>query len=93
MLQAWITIDGRAHFLPPELDTEAIMKAITDQLRAGGGFVELVRTPERVWNVLVSPGMSLSIEVTQEEDPVPGTVADSQQAPPAQTYLDDLDVF
>ena len=93
MLQAWIRIDGQEHFIPPEHDTAAIMNAITDQVRTGGGFVEIVRTRHRVVNVLVSPGMSLSIEVTQVEDPVQRSDDDTEHTALAQTYLDDLDVF
>jgi len=91
MLQAWIRIDGREHFIPPHHDTEAMMTAITDQVRAGGGFVEIARTPDRVVSVFVAPGMSLAIEVTQEEEP--GSRTDADHAPSAPTYLDDLDVF
>lgn len=91
MLQAWIRIDGREHFIPPERDTDAMMTAITDQVRAGGGFVEIARTPDRVVNVFVAPGMSLAIEITQEEES--GLRTDADHAPSAPTYLDDLDVF
>ena len=41
------------------------MGVITAKVRAGGGFVEIVRTPDRAMSVLVSPGMSLSIEITR----------------------------
>lgn len=44
------------------------MGSITEQVRAGGGFVELIGTPRRAVNVLVSPGTSLSIEVTEVQE-------------------------
>ena len=70
MLQASIRIEGRDHFLPPGDGADEIMSRITEQLRAGGGFVEIIRTPDRSVRVLVSPGVSLSIEVTDvDEDP------------------------
>lgn len=91
MLQARITIDGREHFIPPEHDPEAIMRTITEQVRAGGGFVELVRTCDRTVRVLVSPGMSLSIEVVCVHD-VPDGI-DAEVEPLARSYLDVLDVL
>lgn len=70
MLQASIRIEGREHFLPPGDGGDAIMSKITEQVRAGGGFVEIIRTPDRSVRVLVSPGVSLTIEVTDvEEEP------------------------
>ncbi|TYL50259.1 hypothetical protein [Agromyces mariniharenae] len=68
MLQASIRIEGRDHFLPPGDSADAVMGRITEQLRAGGGFVEIIRTPDRSVRVLVSPGMSLSIEVADVDD-------------------------
>ncbi|MFE6257332.1 hypothetical protein [Agromyces sp. NPDC057865] len=68
MMQASIRIEGRDHFLPPGDSGDAIMGRITEQVRAGGGFVEIIRTPDRSVRVLVSPGVSLSIEVTDVED-------------------------
>ena len=68
MLQANIRIDGRDHFLPQGGDAEAIMTRITEQLRAGGGFVEIVRTPRRSVSVLISPGVSLTVEVAEVDD-------------------------
>lgn len=65
-----LIIDGREYGLPSDQDTEAIQAAITEQVRAGGGFVQLVRTSHRILNVLVSPALSLSLEITQvDEDP------------------------
>jgi hypothetical protein len=92
MLQGWIRIDGQEHFIPPQHDIEAIMKTITELVRAGGGFVEIVRTPDRVLNVLVSPGTSVSIEVTEVEDPEPRPGIEREQTPLAQTNLDFFDV-
>jgi hypothetical protein len=63
MLQATIRIGEREYLLPAEYDREELMRTITSQVRAGGGFVEVVRTPDRVVNVLVSPGTNVCIEV------------------------------
>lgn len=93
MLQARIRIDGREHFLPPEHDASAIMGRITAQVRAGGGFVEILRTPDRVLSVLVSPGMSLSIEFTQVDDQPTARDAEMEQMPLAQSWSGALDVF
>lgn len=92
MLQAWIRIDGREHFIPPDHDTEAMMTAITDQVRAGGGFVEIARTPDRVVSVFVAPGMSLAIEVTEVEDSAPHSDDDAEKAPVVQSNLDVFDL-
>jgi len=67
MMQAMIRIDEREYLLPPERE-EAIMDLIASQVRAGGGFVEIVRTPDHVVNVLVSPGTNVSIETRRVED-------------------------
>ena len=63
MLQATIRIGEREYLLPAEYDREELMRTITSQVRAGGGFAEVVRTPDRVVNVLVSPGTNVCIEV------------------------------
>lgn len=63
-----IIIDRREYSLPDESSVEAIMGRITEQVRAGGGFIELVGAPRRAVNVLVSPGTNLSIEVTEVEE-------------------------
>lgn len=68
MLQATIRIDEREYFLPAEHDREAIMRMISSQVRAGGGFVEIVRTPDRAVNVLVAPGTNVCIEVRRVDD-------------------------
>ena len=71
MLQATITVAGQDFNLPPEQDVHSIMESITQQVRAGGGFVEIRREPDRTVSVLVSPGMNLSIELrSMDEDPV-----------------------
>ena len=62
MLQATIRIGEREYPLPAERDREELMRTITSQVRDGGGFVEVVRTPDRVVNVLVSPGTNVCIE-------------------------------
>ncbi|MEL4318334.1 hypothetical protein WJX64_04910 [Leifsonia sp. YIM 134122] len=92
MLLIRIKIDGREYTIPSELDAQAIMESITGQLRAGGGFVEIVRTPDRSVNVLVSPGMSLTVETTviDEYVSIPGERDDSW---PAQAWIDPLDTF
>ena len=68
MLVTRIIIDRREYSLPGREDVEAIMGRITAQVRAGGGFVEVIKTPHRAVSVLVSPGTSLSIEVTHVDD-------------------------
>ena len=68
MLQATIRIDEREYLLPAEHDGTAIMRTIASQVRAGGGFVEVVRTPDRAVNVLVAPGTNVSVEVNRIDD-------------------------
>jgi 5,10-methenyltetrahydromethanopterin hydrogenase len=68
MLQTRIRIDGQDHFLPPGRDPDSIMAAITEQVRAGGGFVELSSTPERTVQALVSPGMNVTVIVTEVDE-------------------------
>ena len=68
MLQATIRIGEREFLLPAEHDREDLMRTIATQVRAGGGFVEVLRTPDRVVSVLVSPGTNVSIEVTRVDD-------------------------
>jgi len=68
MSQATIRIGEREYLLPTELDREELMRTIASQVRAGGGFVEVVRTPNRVVSVLVSPGTNVCIEVDRVED-------------------------
>ena len=94
MLQTRIKIDGRDYLLSSEHDAETIMGIITAQVRAGGGFVEVVRTPDRMVSVLVSPGMSLSIEITHLDDE-PATIEDEiEQAPLAPSWMDaSIDLF
>lgn len=64
-----IVVDGRAYSLPGEQDADAIMGRITRLVRAGGGFMELAAAPDRALNVLVSPGMSLTVEVLSAPEP------------------------
>jgi hypothetical protein len=93
MMQAMIRIDEREYLLPPERDEEAIMDLIASQVRAGGGFVEIVRTPNRVVNVLVSPGTNVSIESRRVEDlpPAPDEVLEGQWW--GHSWLDPFDVL
>ena len=93
MLQARVRIDGREFLLRPEQDAETIMGVITAKVRAGGGFVEIVRTPDRAMSVLVSPGMSLSIEITRAEDQPAASGADLEQMPLEQSWSGSFDVF
>ena len=94
MLQFRIRIDGQDYLLPSEHHAETIMGMITSQVRAGGGFVEIVRTAERAMSILVSPGMSLSIEVTRVDDQPPTLEAEVEQVPLARSWLDaSLDLF
>jgi hypothetical protein len=80
MLQATIRIGEREYLLPAEHDREELMRTITSQVRAGGGFVEVVRTPDRVVNVLVSPGTNVCIEVrridVEDESEASGQMVD-----------------
>ena len=91
MLLARIRIDGRDHFLPRDYDAEAIMSRITEQVRAGGGFVEILRTPSRVLSVLVSPGLNMSIELTDVEDERPAPEEEPDELEPS--FLGPIDLF
>jgi hypothetical protein len=93
MLQARIRIDGREYLLRPEQDAGTIMGMITAKVQAGGGFVEIVRTSDRVMSVLVSPGMSLAIEVTRAEDQPAASDTDLEQLPLEQSGSGAFDVF
>ena len=94
MLQTRIRIDGRDYLLRPGHDAETIMGRITATVRAGGGFVEIVRTPEHAMSVLVSPGTSLSVEVTRVEDQPTTYDAELEPAPLTQWWMDaSIDVF
>lgn len=93
MLQARIRIDGREYLVRPEHDAETIMGRITAKVKAGGGFVEILRTPDRAMSVLVSPGMSLSIEVTRVEDQPAASDEELEQMPLALSSLDMFDVL
>lgn len=74
MLRTRMRIGGRDYLLPSEADPETVMANITALVRAGGGFVQAVRLPDRAVDVFVSRGMDLSIEVTESEpdDEAPG---------------------
>jgi hypothetical protein len=93
MLQTRIRIDGRDYLLRSEHDAETIMGRITEKVRAGGGFVEIVRTPDRAMSVLVTPGMSLSVELTRVDDHAAESDEELEQMPLPQSSLDFFDVF
>ena len=93
MLQARIRIDGREYLLRPEYDAETIMGRITAKVRAGGGFVEIVRTADRAMSVLVSPGMNLSLEVTRVEDHAAASDDDLEWMSLAHSSLDMFDAL
>lgn len=93
MLQARIRIEGREYLLRPENDAEAIMGRITATMKAGGGFVEIVRTSDRAMSVLVSPGMNLSIEVTRVEDQPAASDEELERMPLRPSWSDAFDVF
>ncbi|MCK8609221.1 hypothetical protein [Agromyces sp. C10] len=85
-----IIVDGREYVLPADQDVAGIMTRITDQVRAGGGFVELVDAPGRTLSVLVSPGMSLAIEVRASEDALRGS--DLAADPVEPSWFDPFDL-
>lgn len=93
MLQANIRIDGRDHFLPHGDDVEAIMTRITEQLRAGGGFVEIVRTPHRSVSVLISPGVSLIVEVADVDDEPEESDAELETVWRPQAWFSSIDLM
>lgn len=68
MLRIRVSLDGSEYLLPPDADAGALVENITDRLRAGGGFVEIVRTPARSVQVLISAGINLKIETTEVND-------------------------
>jgi hypothetical protein len=86
-----IIIGRREYYVPAEESPESIMARVTEQVRAGGGFVELIRSPQRTVNVLISPGMNLSIEVVHVED-VSGAAGSAGPEPWEGTWLDPLDL-
>jgi len=75
MLLATITVDGREHRLPPETNTAELSAEITEQVRAGGGFVEIQRDGERSRRIFVTPASGMSIDVREidhhHEQPAP----------------------
>lgn len=91
-----IIIDRREYPLAPEQDVEPIIERITEQVRAGGGFVELVGSPQRTVYVLVTPGTTLSIEVAEVArveaveagEPRPARVVESWE----RSWLDPFDL-
>ena len=93
MLQARIRVDAREYLLPAGHDVEAMKTEVTALVRAGGGFVEIARTPDRGVSVLVSPGMSLSIEVTHVDDEPAASDAEIEESWYLQSSLDPFDVL
>ncbi|ANJ27111.1 hypothetical protein ATC03_10605 [Agromyces aureus] len=84
-------IDGREYLLPADHDPETVMANITGLVRAGGGFVEAMRSPDRTVSVFVSPGMSLSVEVTDVDgDVLEHSDSDEPWLPPS--ALDPFDL-
>lgn len=68
MQQVRVRFDGREYLLPQDEDPEVVMANITALVRAGGGFVETLRTSARRVSIFVSPGMTLSVEVVEVDD-------------------------
>jgi len=86
MLVARITVDGRDYYLPSREDALALMARVTEQVRTGGGFVDVVRTATRTVSVLVSPGSTFTVDLNEVEDEPPLTVEEIQQS-----WLDPFD--
>ncbi|MET4156690.1 hypothetical protein [Agromyces sp. PvR057] len=80
MLRTRLIIDGRDYLMPSEDDPETVMANITALVRAGGGFVETVRTLDRTVSVFVSSGASMSVEVTEIEGDSPEGLAEEAWA-------------
>ena len=93
MLQATIRIDEREYLLTAEHDREAIMRTIVTQVRAGGGFVEIVRTPDRAVNVLVACGTSVSIETRHVPDQPDASGGEWEGQWWGQSWLDPFDLM
>lgn len=94
MLHIRIKIDGREYVIPTEEEAQAIMETITGQLRAGGGFVEIVRTPDRSVSVLVSSGIGLAVERNKVDDaPVVPAVGARYDLWPDQSWIDSMDTY
>jgi hypothetical protein len=91
MLHARLNVEGREYALPADETAASIMRRITEQVRAGGGFVEVVTSAPRTLHILVSPGMSLSIEVVDEDDEPIRSYEESTQLEPS--FLDPLDLI
>ena len=92
MLQATIRIAEREYHLPAN-DREEIMRLISSQVRAGGGFVEIVRTPARAVTVLVAPCTNVSIEVKRVDDE-PEAPDGEREAPWwGPSWLDEFDLM
>jgi hypothetical protein len=64
-----IGMERREYYLPPGVDVASIQATISDLVRAGGGFLNLIDAPDHTLSVLVSPGMSMTLEVTHHEAP------------------------
>lgn len=92
MLQATIWIDEREYLLPGEHDGTEIMRMIATQVRAGGGFVEIVRTPDRAVSVLVGPATAVSIEVKRVEEQPAAPDGEREGQWWGQSWLDPFDL-
>jgi hypothetical protein len=68
MLLATLTVDGREHRLPPDMNTAELTAEITEQVRAGGGFVEIQRDGDRSRSIFVTPALGMSIDVREIEE-------------------------
>ena len=94
MLHVRLNVDGREYAIPADETAETIMRRITEQVRAGGGFVEVVTSAPRTVHILVSSGTTLSIEVVEDEDesiPPDGRDVEPTQFEPS--FLDPLDLI
>ena len=92
MLQATIRIAEREYHLPAN-DREEIMQTISSQVRAGGGFVEFVRTPDRAVTFLVATCTSVSIEVRRVDDEPTAPDGESESPWWGSSWLDAFDLM
>lgn len=85
-----IGMDRREYYVPADVDIAALRARVTEQLRAGGGFVDILSTADHTLSVLVSNGMSLTIEVTRY-DAATVDFGDEEDGEPDPTWLSPLD--
>jgi hypothetical protein len=93
MLHVRLNVDGRDYAIPADETAETIMRRITEQVRAGGGFVEVVTSAPRTVHVFVSPGMSLSIEIVEDDEPGSSDERDMEPTQLEPSFLDPLDLI